>query len=69
MLSEIVWAVILLVALGWELAGVFLEKRYRIEPLTRIVRDRIMRKSVIARLAFLLFWAWLGFHWLAPLDW
>ncbi len=66
MISEIVWAVIFSAALTWELVGVFYEKRYRIEPLTRIVRDRLMRKHITFKLAFLFFWTWLGAHFLLP---
>lgn len=69
MTSEIVWLCIGLAALIWELVGVFGEKRYRIEPLTRIVRDRLMRRYTVVKLAVLLFWAWLGLHWFLPLEW
>lgn len=69
MTSEIVWLVIGLAALTWELVGVFFEKKHGIEPLTRIMRDRLMRRHAVVKLGFLLFWAWLGLHWLLPLDW
>lgn len=71
MVSEIVWLVILLAALAWELVGVFRERQWRIEPLTRIVRDRLFvsRAGIVFRLVFISFWVWLGLHWLLPLKW
>lgn len=71
MTSELVWLTIGLVALTWELVGVFRERQWRIEPLTRIVRDRLMRGryGMVVRLVFIAAWVWLGLHWLTPLDW
>lgn len=86
MTSEIVWLVlgvamlvIMVAATVWELIAVFGgERRWGIEPLTRIVRDRGMRGRhrwiviaafVVVWVAFAVFWTWLAPHWLAPLDW
>lgn len=86
MLSEVVWGalgvaalVVGVAALAWELVAVCGgERRWGIEPLTRIVRDRWMRGRYrwLARVVFIvlwvtvaLFWLWLAPHWLVPLDW
>ena len=67
-LFEMIWLVIGLVALGVELIGLFFENQRRgIEPLTRILRDRLARHHPAWLVAELVFWLWLGyhfFHWL-----
>lgn len=70
-LSEIVWSVWAAVGVAWEMVGVFGEKKWRQEPLTRIVRDRLMRSKlgIIFRLIFIAFMGWLFLHWMLPLDW
>ena len=70
-LSEIVWLCWGLFGLGWELFTAKWEQRYRQEPLTRIVRDRLFRSKVgiVFRLACIAFWGWLALHWLVPLNW
>ena len=61
-LFEGIWLVIGVVALVVELVGLFWENQRRgIEPLTRIIRDRLMRQPVVY-LGILVFWLWLGFH-------
>ena len=62
LLSELVWVAIFIVGLVWELIGVFTEKRSGIEPLTHIVRDRLMRRSKLWYVGVLVFWVWLGIH-------
>lgn len=69
LVSWIFWGVWALVGLGYELYAVLYEKRHRALPLTRVVRDRLARRSVLIRLALLLGLAWLGLHWLTPLSW
>lgn len=68
-LSEIVWGVWILFGLAWELFCVFSEKKTGHEPLTRIVRDRLMRKSTVAKLGVTFFLFWWLLHWTLPLDW
>lgn len=67
--SWIFWAAWALVGLGYELYAVATEKRTGALPLTRVLRDRLMRRFVVVKLAVLLFLAWLGLHFLTPLDW
>ena len=62
MTSEIVWLGIGLVALTWELIGVFGEKKHGIEPLTRIVRDRLMKRFWPIKVVVILFLVWLLLH-------
>jgi hypothetical protein len=67
--SWIFWGVWALVGLGYEIYAVLSEKRSGALPLTRVVRDRLARRSVLLRLALLLGIAWLALHWLVPLPW
>lgn len=60
------WAAI---GLGYELFAVFSEKRLGTLPLTRILRDRLMRRFWPVKLGVLLFLAWLVLHFLTPLNW
>lgn len=62
LLSELVWCAIFLVGLVWELVGVFTERQTRIEPLTHILRDRLMTRYRLIWYGVFLFWAWLGIH-------
>ena len=70
-LSEIVWATLFVLALGWEIFTVATEKKYRHEPLTRVYRDKLMRSKfgIVFRLIFIAFMGWLLLHWLLPLEW
>lgn len=67
------WGLWMLFGLVFELYAVYAEKKNGTEPLTRVVRDRLMRKSVIARLGVLLFLAWLCLHFFVggptPVSW
>lgn len=62
----ITWAVI---GLAYELYAVFTEKRTGALPLTRVLRDRIMRKNAAAKIGVMAFLAWLLLHFTTPLDW
>jgi hypothetical protein len=72
-LSWIFWAAWAIVGVVFELYAVLTEKRSGAEPLTRVLRDRLMRRFLLARLAVLLFLSWLGLHFLvggpSPLPW
>lgn len=72
-LSEAVWLLIGLVALTWELIGVKKEKDWGIEPLTRIVRDRLMKRFWPAKLLVMGFLCWLCLHFFvggpSPVSW
>lgn len=62
-LFEMIWLAIFAVALVVELVGLFFENRDRgIEPLTRIIRDRIVRRRRFYGVLIFLAWVWLGFH-------
>jgi hypothetical protein len=71
--SEIVWAIWFIVGIAWELWCVKQERKTGDEPLTRIVRDRLMKSKspvgIITRLSFICFIGWLVLHWLTPLAW
>lgn len=69
LVSWLFWIGWMLVGLGYEVFAVIFEKRTGALPLTRVLRDRLARRFVIARLALLLFLAWLGLHFLGPLSW
>jgi hypothetical protein len=62
-LFEIIWLAIFSVGFVVELVGLFFENRQRgIEPLTRIVRDRIIRHRRFYGVLIFAAWVWLGFH-------
>ena len=67
--SWIFWGVWALVGLGYELYAVRYEKRSGALQLTRVLRDRLMRRFVVAKLGVLLFLAWLLLHFTASLPW
>ena len=69
LVSWIFWGVWALVGLGYELYAVRYEKRSGALPLTRVLRDRLARRFVLARLALLLGLGWLALHFLVPLPW
>lgn len=67
--SESVWAGLLVGCVAWELVGVFSERSWRQEPLTRIYRDRLMRLErwgYLFRVAFLFLFSWWMVHWIVP---
>ena len=69
LVSWIYWTVWVLMFLAYEIPAVLLEKRNGMLPLTRVVRDRLMRKSVLVKLLVMGLLAWLCLHFLTPLDW
>lgn len=60
------WAAI---GLAYELYAVYSEKRTGALPLTRVVRDRLMRKYPLAKIGMLTFLIWLFVHFVTPLTW
>lgn len=64
--SWVYWIVWVGLFLAWEIPAILLEKKTGMLPLTRVVRDRLMVRSVFARLAVLLLIAWLAMHFLFP---
>lgn len=64
--SWVYWAVWVGLFLAWEIPAVLLEKKTGMLPLTRVVRDRLMKRSVVARLGVLLLLSWLAMHFLFP---
>ena len=69
LVSWIFWCGWMAAGLAYELFAVFTEKRRGTLPLTRVVRDRLMRRFVLAKLGVLLFLAWLCLHFFVPLSW
>ena len=67
--SVVFWVAWMLVGLAYELYAVFREKKDGALPLTRVVRDRAMRKSSIVKVGVLLFLTWLWVHFVTPLEW
>lgn len=63
------WLAWMVIGLAYELFAVFTEKKHGTLPLTRVVRDRLMRKSSLVKLGVLLFLTWLWVHFVTPLDW
>ena len=63
------WLAWMAAGLAYELFTVWGEKRYGALPLTRIVRDRLMRRFVVVKLGVLLFLAWLVLHFTLSLNW
>ena len=69
LVSWVFWLGWMAAGLAYELFAVYSEKRYGTLPLTRVVRDRLMRRFVLVKLGVLLFLAWLCLHFFTPLDW
>lgn len=67
--SWIFWLAWMAVGLAYELFAVFTEKKRGTLPLTRVVRDRLMRRFVLAKLIVLLFLAWLCLHFFTNVPW
>lgn len=67
--SYVVWAVLGAGALGFELYAVKHERKNGALPLTRVVRDRLMRKSPAVKVGVLAFLAWIFLHFTQPLPW
>ena len=69
LVSWVFWLVWMGVGLGYEVYSVTFEKRNGALPLTRVVRDRLMRRFVVAKLGVLLFLAWLCLHFFTNVSW
>lgn len=69
LVSWVFWLVWMGVGLGYEVYAVTFEKRNGALPLTRVVRDRLMRRFVVAKLGVLLFLAWLCLHFFTNVSW
>jgi hypothetical protein len=67
--SWIFWLAWMAIGLAYELFAVFTEKKRGTLPLTRVVRDRLMRRFVLAKLGVLLFLAWLCLHFFTNTSW
>lgn len=67
--SWVYWFVWMGLFLAYEIPAVLLEKKKGTLPLTRVVRDRLMRKFVFVKLGVLLLIAWLALHFLLPHTW
>jgi hypothetical protein len=63
------WLAWALVGLAYELFAVRTEKKTGALPLTRVVRDRLMRKYPVAKIGMLTFLIWLFVHFVTPLSW
>lgn len=63
------WFVWAGVGLAYELYAVLTEKKSGALPLTRVVRDRLMRKSSLVKVGMLAFLTWLWVHFVTPLNW
>lgn len=69
LVSWLFWFAWMAVGLAYELFAVFTEKKHGTLPLTRVVRDRLMRRFVLAKLGVLLFLAWLCLHFFTNVPW
>ena len=67
--SWIFWGVWVLVGLAYELYAVLSEKKSGALPLTRVLRDRLMRRFVVVKLGVLLLLVWMLAHFVLPLPW
>lgn len=67
--SYVFWAVWGAAGLCYELYAVRNERRNGALPLTRVVRDRLMARFFVIRLAVLLGLGWLGLHFLDRFTW
>ncbi len=67
--SWIFWFAWLIAGIGYELFAVRTERKLGTLPLTRVVRDRLMRRSTVAKVGVLTFLAWLILHFTASLKW
>lgn len=63
------WLTWMAVAVVYEVFSVVEEKRLQTLPLTRVVRDRLMRKSTVIKFGVLLFLTWIWIHFILKFDW
>jgi len=57
------------VGLVYEVFAVVTERKTGALPLTRVVRDRLMRRSTLVKIGMLTFLTWLWVHFITPLGW
>lgn len=69
LVSWVFWLAWMAVGVAYELFAVREEKRTGALPLTRVVRDRLMRRFWPAKIVVLAFLAWLTVHFVTPLNW
>lgn len=69
LVSWVFWLGWMLAGLAFELFAVREEKRTGALPLTRVVRDRLMRRFWPVKIGVLAFLAWLTVHFVVPLNW
>ena len=69
LVSWVFWLGWMAAGIVYELYAVTMEKRNGALPLTRVVRDRLMRRFVVAKLGVLLFLAWLCLHFFTNVSW
>jgi hypothetical protein len=69
LISWVFWLGWMAAGLAYELFAVYSEKRYGTLPLTRVVRDRLMRRFVLVKLGVLLFLSWLCLHFFLNVSW
>lgn len=69
LVSWIFWLSWMAIGLAYELYAVAYEKRHGSLPLTRVVRDRLMRRSRLAKFGVAFFLFWLLIHFVTPLSW
>jgi hypothetical protein len=62
LLSWVFWFAWMGIGLAVELFNVREEKKLGTLPLTRVVRDRIMRRSTVVKVGVLIFLTWLLLH-------
>lgn len=67
--SWVFWLVWMAAGLSFELYAVRSERRHGTLPLTRVVRDRLMRRFTVVKVGVLAFLAWLLLHFTLPLPW
>lgn len=67
--SWVFWLTWMGVGLAYELYAVHEEKRNGALPLTRVVRDRLMRKSTIIKFVVVFFLFWLLIHFTLKFSW
>ena len=63
------WLIWMGVGLSYELYAVHEEKHNGALPLTRVVRDRLMRKSTLVKFVVVFFLFWLLLHFTLKFSW
>lgn len=63
------WFTWMAIGLAYEVFAVRQEPTYGTLPLTRVLRDRLMRRSTLVKLGMLLFLSWLWVHFILNVSW